>query len=125
MPAARSVVVQARLHPDVPDEKKAIAIFDSWIDYQHKPRAILCRALLALGDEIMPPSNEMLAVQQAIEGLRDNLIDAISALLDEKLDEIAIMQPTERREFVREEVKRRSSFGSSISKAINIADFED
>lgn len=120
-----SIVVQTRLNRSNADEDQAITVLERWQEAGHKTRDILRLALLSLDDQPVLPSDDILAIRQMITNMQRDLVDTIAALLDSRLDDLAIMEPSERRQYMQEEVTRRSSFSQSILSAVNVADYED
>jgi hypothetical protein len=117
--------IQTRLHPTQENEDIAIDVFTQWIDAGNTPRQTITSALLALDGFPVPTPVGMITtamLQDALNGIVDVLADVVGDAIDARMSEFAHMSPTERREEVRETVRRSSSFSSSILNAVNVAE---
>jgi hypothetical protein len=117
--------IQARLHPGNEHEARAIEVYQERIHKGQLARQIIADALLSLdGQPIHIPEGgfTLQDLQAVLEGMRDMFAETISAMFDERMEELAAMSPADRKRSIREAA--RSSFRDSILNSVDVAEYE-
>lgn len=90
--------IAARLNDDIPDEARALAVYDAWIVQGSDPRTIITYALLALAESqpLPPPDQEkvdlLAELQYTLQQAQE--LKGLSSLLKEARELVAALKQT-------------------------------